>query len=659
VAQGKEQVTGYHSRPAQIKSIDAYFSLLIRKSSMLIQSFFAPQSEVDDVALNQIQLERLGQFVLLAGANGSGKSRLLNKLEWFVNAYENSRRNVSNVEQSLAANENALNTATADSPEIDRYRENIKSLKGQFDLIHNRVKIRDGLQQTIRVVRFVPKQLTLSDPHQHPTALLLQQHASMRSINVDGLHGSCLGYIQQTQNRWREATYPDYSGSAEEKQEAIVQYKSLNDLLLQLLKVKLSRDVDGRATLFGKPIAQSSLSDGQKIILQFCTLVHAQGATLSKTVFLLDEPENHLHPSAVIELLESVRKSAGDCQFWIATHSVPLIAYIASIEPMSVWYMDDGKASNAGRSPEKVLRGLLGDDERIAHLREFTGLPAQLAETNFAAQSLLPPAVVEGGESDPQVEQISKLLRDKFTARAIVVLDYGAGKGRLLDGMASFSAENSRKIADWVNYYAYDEFDSDQALCKSVIKSSYPYSNIKRYFANADDFHSNKDDGSIDVVVMCNVLHEISPKNWTTELFGARSLIMRALSDLGYLLIVEDQRIPVGEKAHEHGFLVLDTLHLKTLFSITEQDIEGKLFLVDDARGDERLKAHLIAKCLLSRITDITRRKAIEELKSTAKVQIKKLRVQTPNYKTGQLHGFWLQQLANAQLYLDEVGGNN
>ncbi|MGT2505736.1 hypothetical protein [Cupriavidus basilensis] len=75
-------------------------------------------------------------------------------------------------------------------------------------------------------------------------------------------------------------------------------------------------------------------------------------------------------------------------------------------------------------------------------------------------------------------------------------------------------------------------------------------------------------------------------------------MINRALSDNGFLLIVEDQRIPVGEKAHKNGFLVLDTAHLRTLFSIKEADVAAGLFTFHDARGDGRLKAHLINRAL-------------------------------------------------------------
>ncbi len=126
---------------------------------------------------------------------------------------------------------------------------------------------------------------------------------------------------------------------------------------------------------------------------------------------------------------------------------------------------------------------------------------------------------------------------------------------------------------------------------------------------------------------------------------------MRALHENGFLLLVEDQRIPVGEKAHEHGFFVLDTPQLKTLFCIKESDIAEKRFVHDDCRNDGRLKAHLLSKPLLGRITSETKSKAIKQLLETARTQIREVRQKEASYSNGQLHAFWTQQLANADMY--------
>jgi predicted ATPase len=93
---------------------------------------------------------------------------------------------------------------------------------------------------------------------------------------------------------------------------------------------------DANATVFGKPLADSGLSDGQKVLIQFAVALHAQKGKLDNTVFIMDEPENHLHPSALVEFFDALGEVANNSQFWIATHSVPLLAYLVHKEPMSI-----------------------------------------------------------------------------------------------------------------------------------------------------------------------------------------------------------------------------------------------------------------------------------------------------------------------------------
>jgi hypothetical protein len=359
-----------------------------------------------------------------------------------------------------------------------------------------------------------------------------------------------------------------------------------------------------------------------------------------------------LHPSALIEFLDALELVAKNSQFWIATHSVPLLAHIAKKEPMSIWYVEDGQVTNAGSKPEQVLRGLLGNEEQIENLNTFTSLPAQYASISYAADCLLEPRAVGGGEGDPQVAQIGGILNFN-DASSISLLDFGAGKSRLLSGLNEIATTQGKSLADSVSYFAYDPSPEDRKESIGIIESIYP-DQTKRHFATAEEFFAIKDDSSIDVVVMCNVLHEISPNDWI-KLFDVHSLIGRSLRDSGHLLVVEDQRIPTGEKAHKFGFLVLDTPHLRTLFSVSEKDIQDGLFLSYDHRGDGRLKAHKISKTLLKRLNTDTRKKSIGQLRQSAKKCIGDLRNAEPNYRNGQMHGFWTQQFANASLCFDEL----
>jgi hypothetical protein len=100
----------------------------------------------------------------------------------------------------------------------------------------------------------------------------------------------------------------------------------------------------------------------------------------------------------------------------------------------------------------------------------------------------------------------------------------------------------------------------------------------------------------------------------------------------------------------------LDTPEIKELFQIIGSDNGFKYEISPD---NERLKAHIIPRYFLEQIKSESREKAIKTIASTAKVKIKEIRASAKkDYRNGLLHGFWTQQLANAELNLDELGRN-
>lgn len=610
---------------------------------MLITKFIAPTTEVSDVSLQAINMDRLGKFVALTGKNGAGKSRVLAKLHNFIVQRNSHLPQIDSIRQNLAGHQNAIKTQP-ESPNITHWRNNVAQYEQQLVFATERIF---STTTTLGVLPFVPKQLNLADAKGFNKNQLQQQAEQAKNPGLGSFESFCFAYIEKTQERNWNASHQDAAQNPSEIAATKESYTKLVALIEELLKTKLGRSMDGDATLFNKPLAHANLSDGQKVLIQLAVALHAQNGKLDKTVFLLDEPENHLHPSALIEFLDALEKVAPSAQFWIATHSVPLLAHIANKEPMSIWYVEDGAISNAGSKPEKVLHGLLGNDAQIANLNNFSSLPAQYAALTFAAESLFPPQTIGGGVNDPQIAQIGGMLNFD-DPNPITVLDYGAGKSRLLAGLDALANEQGKELKNCLDYFAFDPSDADKTHSVAAIAKVYGSADNK-HFLSEEAYFSSKDNGAIDVVVMCNVLHEISANEWL-KLFGEQSLINRALKESGTLLIVEDQRIPTGEKAHQFGFLVFDTAHLKTLFEIKESDILAGLFRSQDHRGDGRLKAHWIGKGLLARMTSDTRKQAIDELIATAKTQIQQLRNAAPDYKVGQLHGFWTQQLANAIL---------
>lgn len=617
---------------------------------MIIKKINFPVTEMMGSGLGEIKMSRLDRFVAMAGRNGAGKSRILDAIEKYSQQRSGTLRELDALRSVIENMEHNL-TVKPNGPRSSDWISELERAKKRLAVGLERIFCFDE-SRDFKVLRLISRDLNLQDWRSLPNSEVINRFNYPRSVEIDNYAASCLSYIQQLQNHWFNASHQNYSGSIDDQGLAIDEYEIFREMVGQLLGTTLERDVDGISTMFGRPIADAKLSDGQKIILQLCVALHAKRAQFDNTVFLLDEPENHLHPSAVIELLETLRKATATSQIWIATHSIPLLAYVASADPMFLWYVEDGQVAHAGRRPQTVLSGLLGGDDGIQRLNAFTGLPAQLAAINYANESLLPPKVVSGEGGDPQVSQIQRVMAKVGQGNRITVLDIGAGKGRLLDCMGSQLAAKGEDVAMLIDYFAFDLSVDDKVACERVIRA-YFSDDVGRYFNDSEEFYKCQSAGDVSIVVMCNVLHEISPLEWI-DLFSAQSLICRSMREDGYLLLVEDQRIPVGERAHEYGFIVLDTAHLRTLFCVNDEEVGGDFF-VEDARRDGRLKAHLIGKKLLTRVSTESRRTAIEQLMQTAKVQIGALRKEAPTYANGQLHGFWTQQFANSAMLLDEL----
>ena len=636
-------------------------SIVSSVSNMRITKVDIPK--LKKFGLESIVMNRLNDIVIIAGKNGAGKTRLLNIIEaWTQDVKINENQNEPKVltnygsiprinqifwAQSYSSQFQHLsrNAWWKDSNALKMYARDNKNFEKMVQ--ENYYQLDFDSDQLPTIVKFVPKILYLNDQNDLSKNKLIETANAAKSIGVSTLPVSALAYIQVLQDRWYHVTHPLYSGEEAEKEDIIRQYDELNKMFKIFLGAEILRNTNDEATIFGFPIAKSAMSDGQKVLLQFCVAFHAQVANISELIVILDEPENHLHPSVMLDVINKLKEVLHQGQIWIATHSIPLLA---NFDSDCIWWMDNGTVKHAGSQPETVLRGLIGDDERIEKLHDFLGLPAALAANNFAYQCLLFPNVANLEPNDPQARQIRKLILASLGDRALRILDFGAGRGRLLATMHNdLQAELKQKM----DYYAFDISDQYRSECESILASIYHNDSTVRFFLNERDVFSSLKKNSIDIIIMCNVLHEIDPNEWMS-LFSVHGMLQQLLKEQGFLLLVEDTEIRIGEKAHSRGFLILDTAELKTLFSITDDD---KKFAVDDARGDGRLKAHCIPAISLKRISHESFRSAIEMLRRLSMVELLSLRKNTIfTYREGRKHAYYVQQFANAQLVLESLG---
>jgi ABC-type multidrug transport system ATPase subunit len=635
---------------------------------MRISAIDLPLDVAKEFDLRAIKMDKLKQVVLLAGKNGAGKTRFLNALRNCWNetltidehAKSTSAAEVfSNGLEKLYENQRALRDYLLQTPNsVDTQKrlktaeENIQSYETSLQFHQDRLQkssylnFNTGKDLKHKIVEFVPKDLRLQDSFELSPQRVSEAAGKIFKIGITEVYKSALPAIQLAQDQWASTQLPpdDLSITPDEIENIRLRYDRLKSYIRTFLGTDLKRNAQGAATLFDKRIGEAQLSDGQKVLLQFCIALFAQGISLGKAIIVMDEPENHLHPAALMEVLDRIVMSIPDGQLWIATHSVNVLSHFDS---SCIWFIEDGEISYAGNVPEKVLKSLLGDDSEMEKLSSFLSLPAKMASEKFAYECLFYPDVVMTGSGDPQTTQIHNIIKKRVEdGKPIKVLDFGMGKGRLISSIYENERLQGNDIKGWMDYYGFDAYNTHKEDCESLLNSI--YGNGGRYFNKETDALACLHPGTFDFVVMCNTLHEIDPENWLDVFTSGNSLITLLKTD-GYLLVVEDQFLAVGEKAHSKGFLVLDTLELKRLFDIkSAPDIQ-----TSDYRGDGRLKAHLIPAEHIHKMTKATRDHAIQTLADSAKKEIIELRKSSDiSFKNGKLHSFWAQQLANASIAL-------
>ncbi|NJK32663.1 MAG: AAA family ATPase [Deltaproteobacteria bacterium] len=429
---------------------------------------------------------------------------------------------------------------------------------------------------------------------------------------------------------------------------AIERARSIQRILMALAGLDLSceppepRYPRGHARLSGRAVNLEELSPGQRLLLRWIELVHDEVDDVRDTILFIDEPEQSLHPGLLIATLEKLR-GLRPAQIWVATHSLPLLAHIGH---ENIHYVSNGSAQWAGNKTLMVQKGLLGGDQGVSRLRAFLGDAETLAFHHFVAQCLTKPGSVTMHADDRQARQFASMMQERLAhAQETRVLDYAAGRGRLAQALAGIPAD-SRKNLD---YHAYNDprfaTEDERAACN--LSTRHLRADDDGYLESLDKF--DYDEGAqADIVILCNVLHEIPSEDWPRVM----KEIHACLRAEGHLLILEDQQMRVGELPHERGFLVLHREALGKLFDLDSKEL-GE---IRQRSHDQRLTIYEVPKHFLGRCTDESRRAALERVRKRALEQIELLRAKAAEpgqeHRRGREHAYYSMLHTNAVLAL-------
>jgi ABC-type multidrug transport system ATPase subunit len=599
--------------------------------------------------LDSINLNNLGKVVVLTGANGSGKTRMLETVKEMYIGYNDCKTEISKTRSNLIRDKELTE----------------KSATGVFHIEFNAFPYTSVIERREQDLK-TKYNITVSDDEKTITIIDLSHELNANLLNPDDYK---LSEMKNIFDRIYKSSFQEiykniniilyylltekyvkvHSDKYIEKLEVDSIDKMVADII-HIIKTNLNLDITYNDTgIFFNSQNVKTLSMGQLIILKLSIASYFRKQEINDNILIFDEPENHLHPRAVIEIIDFINKSVG--QIWIATHNISIVSHYYS---QSILFIENGRIKVDGPLQISVLDSLLGvnSDE----IRIFIDSAYDFGLTQFSYDCLFKPVAVENcGSNDLQMLEFKEIVLQKInksTQNKIMFLDYGAGKGRLLSFLSETNELDS--ILTKLDYFAYDEDSPDEIICKSLISTVYNDVDTVRYYNNIDMLINSE--LKFDIILLANVLHEIPVINWI-DLFHDK--LYKILSDEGILLILENSEMLTGENAHKFGFLAIDSESIKKVFQNNDIIcISNKLPLPSNVSPEKirRVQAHIISREnilnvsqeSISEMLNNIQQKAIVEITNIKKTDIKDL-VQ------GKKLGFYYQQYASSSMALCEI----
>lgn len=333
---------------------------------------------------------------------------------------------------------------------------------------------------------------------------------------------------------------------------------------------------DGKRAPMTLADAISEMSPGERSILYFALgilCVEADSDIGQDFVLLLDEPENHLHPKALMSLIREAKnicEHRDHCYILVASHSVFLIP-LFQFEQLILMRNGSIDRPTAGVYAN-AYNALIGDPAGDRGLQQMLSSISRWSFGDYLAQCLCPPTVSDRVKADdPELEKLVRALKPLVrSGKPIRLLDYGGGSGRIAKCMQLRFRENPQDpLTEQLSYDIYDPYliNEDDLPDEPWMK--------QRFDGKRGNSPLPK---SYDLVVLFNVLHEVDVTEWADTL----NHIFNLLSENGMLVFGERMVLSQGERPYgKSGYLVLRQEELSTLFQ--DRSVE-ELLLEKDKR---------------------------------------------------------------------------
>ena len=564
---------------------------------------FNDNREFQKLGLKNVQGTRFQRRNLLVGKNGSGKTRFLNAL---YSEFKSRPPSDAAAVVRLDFSNFHMSGGTASG----------KPVKGLFDILilEEKASFFDFLelaeQETLKFIHDITKS---------------------KILYTEGLHQRLDRGIGKMNAHLRDFIGYEMGFGDEPEQEPVIR------------KV----DEEGNSTR-ERPYRDmlAEFSPGERFIFYLCIFLYYVETVHSKGVILLmDEPELHLHPRVLMEVMRWLYESPAVKQLWVATHSLFLMPLFRFEE---ICLFEDGtimpRDSEMYRRAYGDLVGL-GDSGMFELLKSIDSWEYY----SFIVECFCPPTTV--GRANPRDEQFVKFVSSINAGGSgeIRVLDYGAGEWRIWECL-QLAHSLGELVAGKIRYEAYEPYPREKALRRLEMA----------YGANPFPMYNRIDDvpdHRYDVVVLMNVLHEIDILDWEQTFRDIR----RVLAPEGVLIFLEVKTLSLGEQPYGNtGYLVLGSGEVRQLFKLDSAE------LGTGSRESRKSNCWAIKAGLLDRVDRSSVRECINSLIDSSKDVL----TQAFNEKMAVAHGvddragagltarkyaFWSQQYINAVLALERL----
>lgn len=355
-------------------------------------------------------------------------------------------------------------------------------------------------------------------------------------------------------------------------------FSEINNILRQLLNCTIDVNDDNAVPVLyfrkwdtdGKVVREKpyqemleELSPGESLIFYICFfLYYLSVVQRGKLVVLMDEPELHLHPQALILIMSWLLRSSAINELWVASHSLFLVPMFKFSEV--VLFEDNTIIPRDGKMYKKIYDDLIGlaNNDIFELLKSIDGW--QYYE--FIVECFgLPISITNSNQNDEQFRKMISKLQER-SKKPLRILDYGAGKFRIWECYQN-AIRTGLMDKESFNYEAFEPFPEDDVV--SLYRLDTPNSDFS--------FYSKKEDlpeSSYDAVILMNVLHEIEVTHWVETL----STIRKILKPDGILVFLEVVSLSLGEQPYGNtGYLVLGEQEVKVLFCDNGEILDKKM----------------------------------------------------------------------------------